>query len=208
MQSPASAAALPAAPHGVPASHFHAAKINLPRFGMLTFLASEAMLFAGLICAYVVLRTSMGHGYRPEDAPHLPKLLTTINTVFLITSSFTCILAERQVVRGIRPTFWLLVTTALGALFVGIQAYEWTHLYHEGLWFDKSGVYGSNFFVLTGFHGCHVAIGVFMLAICTLMSFFGKFTAHHHTMLECTSLYWHFVDVVWIFLFTIVYWWP
>ncbi len=204
MQS-SSAAALPAAPHGVPSSHFHAAKINLPRFGMLTFLASEAMLFAGLICAYIVLRTSMGAGYHPPGAPDLPKGLTGLNTVFLVTSSFTCVLAERQVVKGIRPTMWLAITTALGALFVGIQASEWTHLYHEGLWFDKSGVYGSNFFVLTGFHGMHVAIGVVMLGIATLMSFFGKFTAHHHTMLECTALYWHFVDVVWIFLFTILY---
>ncbi len=206
MQSPASAAALPASrAHAAPASHFHAAKINLPRFGMLTFLASEAMLFAGLICAYVVLRTSMGHGYHPPGAPDLPWKLTLLNTAFLVASSFTCIFAERQVVRGIRPTMWLAVTTALGALFVAIQGREWTHLYHEGLWFDTSGVYGSVFFVLTGFHGCHVAIGVLMLGICTLMSFFGKFTAHHHTALECTALYWHFVDVVWLFLFTILY---
>ncbi|MBV9128751.1 MAG: heme-copper oxidase subunit III, partial [Verrucomicrobia bacterium] len=195
---------LPHSPAAAPSSHFHAAKINLPRFGMFTFLASEAMLFAGLICAYLVLRSSLGHNYRPEEAPMLPWKLTGINTIILLSSSFTCWLAERQVVRNIRPTLWLFATATLGAIFVSIQGVEWTNLYHEHMWFNKAGegmpnghVYSSVFFTLTGFHGAHVAIGVIMLFFCTAFSFFGKFSAHHHTLLECTSLYWHFVDVVW-----------
>lgn len=206
MQS--SAAILPAS---TPQTASHTPKVNLARFGMLTFLASEAMLFAGLIAAYVVLRTALGSHYRPEGAPMLPWKLTGMNTLILISSSLTCWVAERKVIRNVRPTFWLFVTGLLGATFVTVQGYEWFHLYHEHMWFNRAGeipgghTYSSVFFVLTGFHGVHVAIGVLMLMVAWLKSFFGHFSAHQHSFMECTALYWHFVDVVWIFLFTILY---
>lgn len=187
-------------------------KVNIARFGMLTFLASEAMLFAGLICTYLILRTAMGHEYRPEGAPPLPKGLTGFNTILLIISSVTCIIAERQVVRNVRPTLMIFITMLLGGTFVAIQAREWTNLYHEHMWFNSTGelmrhghAYSSNFFVLTGFHGMHVFIGVCMLGVCVVKSFFGDFTAQHYSFLDCVALYWHFVDVVWVFLFTILY---
>jgi cytochrome c oxidase subunit III len=186
--------------------------VNLARFGMLTFLGSEAMLFAGLIAAYIVLRISAGGEYRPEGAPPLPWQLTGVNTIVLITSSFTCVLAEKKVRRGGRPTFWLFITAVLGAIFVGVQAKEWLSLYHEHMWFNSAGelhegghAYSSTFFALTGFHGAHVAIGVMMLFLASIKSFFGQFSAHRHTYMECTALYWHFVDIVWIFLYTILY---
>lgn len=191
-------------------------KISLARFGMLTFLASEAMLFAGLICAYMVLRGAAGwsNGYRPEGAPELPWLLTGFNTLLLIASSVTCIIAERQVVRGQRATLMLFLTMMLGGAFVAIQAREWSNLHHEHMWFNSTGdgeflnkghVYSSNFFVLTGFHGLHVFIGVCFLGVCTVKSFFGEFNPQHYSFLDCIALYWHFVDVVWLFLFTVLY---
>lgn len=206
-----SSAALPHA--SVPADTAHAAhpKVSLARFGMMTFLASEAMLFAGLIGAYIVLRISQGHDYRPHGAPVLPWFQTGINTCVLVSSSFTCIWAERKVLRGQNPALAILVTAALGLVFVIAQGFEWSHLYHENMWFDKAGhehgpaVYSANFFTLTGFHGLHVSIGVLMLFIAAVMAAAGRFTPHNHTYLEITALYWHFVDVVWIFLFTVLY---
>ncbi len=182
------------------------AKVNLPRFGMITFLASEAMLFAGLIGAYIVLWKSRGPLFRPEHVEHWPVGLTGFNTFLLLSSSVTLLWAEKNVVKGKSAVPGLGLTVLLGAVFVGIQAFEWTNLkVHENLWFNTQGTYTSTFFTLTGFHGLHVAIGVVMLAIAFLMSAAGRFTPHNHTFMECASLYWHFVDVVWVFLFTILY---
>ena len=185
---------------------------HLAKFGMLTFLASEAMLFAGLIAAYIVVRTSAGAGYRPEGAPYLPWVLTGFNTIILISSSVTCVFAEKRIARGLRPTAWLLITAILGATFVSIQGKEWFNLFHEHMWFNSAGelhetghIYSSTFFVLTGFHGAHVVIGVLLLLVSTIKSFFGQFKPTRHTFMECTALYWHFVDIVWVFLFTILY---
>ena len=96
-------------------------------------------------------------------------------------------------------------TTALGALFVFIQYREWSELYHDHIWFNTGATYTSNFFTLTGFHGLHVSIGVVFLAITTLLAAAGRFTPHRHSFMTCVSLYWHFVDVVWVLLFTIMY---
>ena len=174
-------------------------------FGMTIFLASEAMLFAGLIGGYVVLRLSSPAWPPSPEYPRLPILLTGINTVFLITSSFTYHFAEVAVKKGKKGLFWLGITILLGTLFLCIQAYEWTHLHHEGLWFNKGGAYGSSFFVLTGFHGAHVAIGVLMILVAFFRQLGGAYTAQNHTYLILTGMYWHFVDVVWIFLYSVLY---
>lgn len=174
-------------------------------FGMTIFLASEAMLFAGLIGGYVVLRLSSPAWPPSPEYPKLPILLTGINTVFLITSSFTYHFAEVAVKKGRSGLFWLFVTVLLGAAFLCVQAYEWTHLHHEGLWFNKGGVYGSSFFVLTGFHGAHVAVGVLLILIAFLRQLGGAYTPQNHTYLILAGMYWHFVDVVWIFLYSILY---
>jgi cytochrome c oxidase subunit 3 len=174
-------------------------------FGMTLFLASEAMLFAGLIGGYVVLRLSSPAWPPSPEYPQLPVLLTGINTVFLVTSSFTYHFAEVAVKKGKSGLFWLAVTILLGLLFLGIQAYEWTHLHHEGLWFNKGGVYGSSFFLLTGFHGAHVAVGVLMIIVAFFRQLGGAYTAENHTYLILAGMYWHFVDVVWIFLYSVLY---
>ncbi|MBS0658162.1 MAG: heme-copper oxidase subunit III [Verrucomicrobia bacterium] len=177
------------------------------RFGMFTFLASEAMLFAGLIGAYIVLRVSQGDAYFPQGATKLPVLQTLIATVVLVASSFTCHWAEVRVRKGKRGTWALFLTIVLGSAFLANQAYEWNHLKHEGMWFNTMGTYASNFFVLTGFHGLHVFIGVLLLIASWLLSMAGKFDGSNHNFLECASLYWHFVDIVWIVVFAIIYLW-
>lgn len=174
-------------------------------FGMTIFLASEAMLFAGLIAGYIVLRLSSPAWPPSPDLPKLPILLTGINTVFLIASSFTYHAAEVAVKKGKKGTAWLFLTVLLGSLFLCIQAYEWYHMHHEGLWFNTGGAYGSSFFVLTGFHGLHVLVGVLMIAWALIRQLGGAYTAQSHTYLILAGMYWHFVDVVWLFLYSVLY---
>ena len=176
---------------------------RMVRFGMFTFLASEAMLFAGLIGGYVVLRLS-NPNYFPAGK-ELPVLQTAIATVVLLASSATCVFAERNARAHKRPTWWLFITILLGTAFLINQAVEWTHLYHEGVWFNTYGTFASNFFTLTGFHGLHVLIGVLLLVASWLLSMAGKFDGSNHNFLDCAALYWHFVDIVWVVVFTIIY---
>ena len=189
--------------HDSPSDH-HASQ-RTAVFGMTIFLASEAMLFAGLIAGYVVLRLSSPAWPPSPDLPKLPVVLTGINTVFLITSSFTYHFAEVAVKKGKNGTAWLFLTVLLGSLFLCIQGYEWYHMHHEGLWFNTGGVYGSSFFVLTGFHGLHVLIGVLMIAWALIRQLGGAYTAQSHTYLILAGMYWHFVDVVWLFLYSVLY---
>jgi cytochrome c oxidase subunit III len=183
------------------------ASASTAKFGMIIFLISEGMLFAGLIGAYIVLRLSE-EVWPPAGAPALPVLLTGINTVFLIASSVTYHFAESAVQKGKSGLGLLFVTIVLGTIFLGVQAYEWTHLYHEGLWFNTWGTYGSSFFVMTGFHGAHVLIGVLLIIWCFLKQALTRcYTPTNHISLQNVALYWHFVDVVWLFLFAIVYLW-
>jgi cytochrome c oxidase subunit III len=180
---------------------------NIVRFGMLTFLASEAMLFAGLICGYMVLRSGAGADWHmPEALKNGATLIQTIvATCLLISSSFTLHFSEIKLIRGTGGKLLLLATIILGSLFLANQANEWNHLFHEGFWFNTAGIMGSSFFVLTGFHGLHVFIGVLLLITCLVRSLLGKVTPEKHGFVECTGLYWHFVDIVWVFLFTILY---
>jgi cytochrome c oxidase subunit 3 len=174
-------------------------------FGMTLFLASEAMLFAGLIAGYLVLRLSSPAWPPSPDLPALPVVLTGINTVFLIASSFTYHAAEVAVKKGRKGTAWLFLTVLLGSLFLCIQGYEWYHMHSEGLWFNVGGAYGASFFVLTGFHGLHVLIGVLMIAWALIRQLGGAYTAQSHTYLVLAGMYWHFVDGVWLFLYSVLY---
>ena len=198
----------------------HAPTVNLTKFGMITFLASEVMLFAGLITAYVILWFTKGSAFEPvwlkNDSFKWPLLVTSINTIFLFSSSGTLYMAEKAVVKAKSYTLWLLATTILGAIFVSVQYHEWKELYGEhiwngdlggysNVWMGSGGSYTSCFFAITGFHGLHVTIGVIFLAVTTLMAAAGRFTPHRHDFLTCVSLYWHFVDVVWVLVFTIFY---
>ncbi|GAB4177964.1 MAG: cytochrome c oxidase subunit 3 [Terrimicrobiaceae bacterium] len=181
---------------------------------MIIFLASEAMLFAGLLGAYFVLRwTENGFPWQPGGMwpPEgvdikLPVDKTAIATAFLLGSSVTYHMAEVAVRKGKAGLGWLVGTLFLGTIFIGFQCYEWWHLHHEGLWFNQGGVFGATFFVITGFHGMHVVIGVALILWVLLRQVFTRcYTPERHVSLNNVGLYWHFVDVVWIFVFTLLY---
>ncbi len=185
------------------------------RFGMLIFLASEAMLFAGLIGGYIVLRISRGGEWPPAGAPDIGvtwplsslNLVMIVNSGVLIASSFLFHLAEGSIKkRSGSGIFWLFATLVAGTIFLVVQAWEWSHLRHEGLWFNTHGIYGSCFFVTTGFHGLHVIIGLCLILWCLLRQVSGRcYRPGHTTSLDNVGLYWHFVDVVWIVVFTSLY---
>jgi cytochrome c oxidase subunit 3 len=131
-----------------------------------------------------------------------------LNTIILLSSGGTVTFAHWALKKGNRSAlcWWLFATMALGFLFVGLQAMEYVHAYHElGLTLN-SGIYGTTFFMLTGFHGLHVTIGATMLTVIWLRSLSGHFTPDNHFAFEAVAWYWHFVDVVWLFLFVFVYW--
>jgi len=134
--------------------------------------------------------------------------LPLINTILLLSSSVTVTFAHHALKAGHRMklNIWLLFTVILGFVFVGLQAQEYYHAYHELNLTLASGGYGSTFFMLTGFHGLHVTIGATMLTIMLFRSFKGHFTEKNHFAFEAAAWYWHFVDVVWVGLFIFVYW--
>jgi cytochrome c oxidase subunit 3 len=171
--------------------------------GVRLGIASEVMLFGALFAAYFVIRADSGtwppEGFGPER-PEL--LLPGINTVLLVTSSVTMQLGVRAAVRGARGVVrWLSITVLLGLAFMSIQAYEYAN---NGFGL-RDGVFGSTFYTLTGFHGAHVLIGLILIAIVANRARHGLVTAQHHTAVEAASYYWHFVDVVWLFLFSTLY---
>ncbi len=178
---------------------------SIAGFGMKTFLCSEAMLFSGLIATYIVLRMSQAGVWVPPGVAELNVVLTSWNTFFLLSSSVTFHMAEMELKQDKKPLGWLFATIVLGATFVGLQGKEWFALYNEHLWFTSGLNYSSCFFVLTGFHGFHVFIGVCLLSFTWIRTALGHFSAHKHAFFGNVGLYWHFVDVVWVALYTIVY---
>ena len=177
------------------------------RMGMLLFLASEAVFFTVLILAYVYYRGPGVEGPVAEDV--LDPVFTGIFTVFLLASSGTLWLAERNIARQreLRARLWLLATVHLGAIFLVGQGWEYFNLFRENVTIDRN-LFGSTFFTLTGFHGFHVFAGLVALAILTGMSAAGHFKGPHSVAVETVGLYWHFVDVVWIIIFVLLYVWP
>jgi cytochrome c oxidase subunit 3 len=172
--------------------------------GVRLGIASEVMLFGALFAAYFVIRADSGtwppEGYgleRPEI------LLPGINTLLLVTSSVTMQLGVRAAVRGMQRLVlrWLTITILLGIGFLSIQGYEYAN---NGFGL-RDGVFGSTFYTLTGFHGAHVLIGLILIAIVANRARHGLVTAERHTAVEAASYYWHFVDVVWLFLFSTLY---
>ncbi len=134
--------------------------------------------------------------------------IPTINTALLLTSGVTLTISHHALRASERSkaALWLFVTILLGATFMGFQAYEYMHAYHELNLKLTSGIYGSTFFMLTGFHGFHVTMGGIMLSVVLYRLMKGHFTADHHFAFEGAAWYWHFVDVVWLGLYVVVYW--
>jgi heme/copper-type cytochrome/quinol oxidase subunit 3 len=178
--------------------------IATTKFAVWLFLASEVMFFAGLIGAYIVLRGGASEWPVVSNILNVP--LVAGNTFILIVSSVTMVRALAAIEDGNpRNMRALLVATAgLGIVFLSIQAVEWSALIGEGTTVSTD-LFGSVFFTLTGFHGLHVLGGVLALVYTIAKAFRGHFTQTDHRGVELMGLYWHFVDVVWIFLFTIVY---
>ncbi|WP_405225146.1 cytochrome c oxidase subunit 3 [Lentisalinibacter sediminis] len=146
----------------------------------------------------------IGGEFRKMGALGLP----LINTAILLTSSVTVTIAHHAIREGNRgmTALFLALTFLLGYVFVGLQAYEYVHAYQDLNLTLESGIYGSTFFMLTGFHGMHVTVGAIMLTVIFLRVIRGHFTAKHHFAFEATAWYWHFVDVVWLGLYIFVYW--
>ena len=172
------------------------------KFAMWLFLASEIMFFAGLIVTYITIRFNSPGWPVVSDILNIP--LVAANTFILIVSSVAMVLAFEAVEHGNhRFPYYLLATAVLGLIFLGIQAFEWNELIHEGIR-PSTDLFGATFYTLTGFHGLHVAGGVIWILYTTVKAFRGGY-AENHIGVELAGLYWHFVDVVWIFLFTILY---
>jgi cytochrome c oxidase subunit 3 len=185
--------------------------IGNPVLGMLLFLTSEVMFFAGLFAAYFNVRANVGlwPPLNPETGEqfHLAILpLVGPATVLLVISSFTAQFAVWAIRRGDRTAFIrnMSVTVALGVIFLIMQAIDYVLLGAEGITLT-AGTFGTTYFTLTGFHGAHVFGGVIMLAVVLYRGTAGQFSARHHDAVEAASLYWHFVDVVWIVLFSLLY---
>src|SRR5438270_3315130 len=171
---------------------------------MWAFLASDCMFFGTLIATYMVYKNRSLDGPLPREIFDVP--YTSVSAFVLLLSSLTMVLALAAIQRGEerRMRVWLSATALLGCVFLGGQFYEFTTFYREGLTLSRN-LFGSSFFTLTGFHGTHVAIGVFWLGSLVAQSFRGRLHQEHSLLVEIAGLYWHFVDIVWILIFTLVY---
>lgn len=202
------------------------------RWSMAWFIFSEVMFFAGFFGALFYARSitmpwlgDLDHKVLwPDFGAHWgnagpagtvekfstmgPFPIPTINTALLLTSGVTLTISHHALLAGhrMKTAFWLAATIVLGAVFMGFQAYEYMHAYSELNLKLTSGIYGSTFFMLTGFHGFHVTLGAIMLSVVLYRLMKGHFTAEHHFAFEGAAWYWHFVDVVWLGLYVVVYW--
>jgi cytochrome c oxidase subunit 3 len=170
-------------------------------WGMIFFISSEALIFANFIAAYLYLEIRNGNWQLPSEITY-----PLINTFILLASSFPARFAGAAIVKGNQRNLkiGLFFTALMGAAFLGGQVYEYTGLFGNQFTPSKT-IFGSSFFMLTGFHGLHVTVGVIFLVICLLRSLRGDFTAKNHFAVQAAEMYWHFVDGVWVVVFSLVY---
>jgi heme/copper-type cytochrome/quinol oxidase subunit 3 len=171
---------------------------------MWLFLASDCLFFGAFIAAYLLYRDRSVVGPYPDELFDIP--FTSVSAFILLMSSVSMVLALAAIQRGDRRNMqvWLFTTAILGLLFIAGQAYEFTEFYHEGLTIDRN-LFGTTFFVLTGFHGAHVTLGVVILLSLFGASLQGRIQQKDSLSVEIAGLYWHFVDIVWIVIFTLIY---
>jgi cytochrome c oxidase subunit 3/cytochrome o ubiquinol oxidase subunit 3 len=174
------------------------------KMAMWMFLGSECLLFGGLISTYMLYRGRHPADLGPDQIFDIP--FTSVSSFVLLMSSLTMVLAVSAAAQkdDRRTNLWLTVTALLGATFVGGQVYEFTSFYREGLGFTSS-LFSSSFYTLTGFHGVHVTVGIIMLMALVGINKRGRIPGDKAEVVELVGLYWHFVDVVWIIIFTLVY---
>lgn len=178
--------------------------IDNQKLGVWAFISSETIFFSALIVVYIALHEKNVTGPYPQDLLSIP--LTSINTFILICSSFSMVTALASFQKGnIRSgKGWLIATFLLGLTFLAGQAFEFTTMAQEGLSLSKN-LFGATFFTLTGFHGAHVLVGLIWIVFVLVRAYNGKLTIDNHSSVELVGLYWHFVDLVWIIIFTVVY---
>jgi cytochrome c oxidase subunit 3 len=188
--------------HGPPIAH-QSSRVDAPTLGMLLFIASEIMLFGSFFTIYFFVRVVNNAPEWPPEGFHLPVFVAGVNTVILLTSSFTMHWALQAIKRGNRAGLQagLVLTLALGLTFLLTQIREYSRIGFA----PSDGAFGSVFFGLTGLHGAHVFIGLTLLTFATIRAFRGHFTAEAHRGVEIPGIYWHFVDVMWIVVYTTVY---
>ncbi|MFQ5638986.1 MAG: heme-copper oxidase subunit III [bacterium] len=179
------------------------------KLGMWIFLAADAMTFGALLAGYGAVRAGSVDWPVPQEV--LGIQLTAVMTFLLICSSLTMVKGLSAIKHNDRKGMvkYLALTILGGVIFLGLQAYEWTHLIHSGLTLSQNPygnyLFGTTFFVITGFHGAHVTAGVIYLAVIALKGLNSGYTADKANLVEIAGLYWHFVDLVWILVFTFVY---
>jgi heme/copper-type cytochrome/quinol oxidase subunit 3 len=198
--------------HGHSGGHYTSMGVDSRKVGMWVFLASDCMFFGSLIATYLIYRgraeelfeAGQGSGPLPHEILDIP--YTSVSAFVLLMSSLTMVLALAAVQKGNHrgTRIWLAATALLGAIFLGGQYFEFTSFHDEGLGLTTN-MFGSTFFTLTGFHGFHVTLGVIMLLSLLFLSMRGGVTQRDALNVEIVGLYWHFVDIVWIVIFTLVY---
>lgn len=186
---------------------------SMLRIGMVLFIASEVLFFFGFFWAFfwgaLVPPDLVTTTWPPEGVHALPTWgIPFLNTMILLLSGTTITWAHHALREGDKPTTFkaLAITVALGVIFLGMQIFEYVELAHEGLTIG-TGIFGSAFYMATGFHGFHVLVGTTFLIVCTMRAYYGLLQPERHVGFEAAAWYWHFVDVVWLFLFVAVYWW-
>lgn len=180
------------------------------KFGMILFIISEIMFFSAFFWAFLhnslVPSIEIGNIWPPKNIITLdPKSLPLVNTIILLSSGISITWAHKAIIQNNRQAVinGIIITIFYGVIFSFIQYYEYLESYFN----INDGIYGSLFFLLTGFHGFHVLVGSLFLIICLIRQIFYHFNSNHHLGFECAIYYWHFVDVVWLFLFILVYVW-
>ncbi len=187
--------------HGPPVAH-QSSRVNATTLGMLLFIASEVMLFGSFFTAYFFVRVVNGYPWPPPGF-ELPRFVAGVNTAILITSSFTVHWALSSIRRGNRAGLQagLVLTFLMGLTFLLTQMIEYARVGFA----PHDNAFTTIFFGLTGLHGAHVFVGLTILMFMTIRSYRGHFTAAHHDGVELGGIYWHFVDVMWIVVYTTVY---
>ncbi len=184
--------------------HYTSLPIDNRKLAIWTFIGSECLFFATLISTFLVYQGQSLSGPGPKDIFEVP--LVTGGTAVLLFSSFFVVMALNGAQEGNRKKLitWLSLTVLCGMFFAGMQVYEFYHFYHKGLGYSTS-LFSASFYTLTGFHGAHVALGTLWLATLLKDAWKGRITPAKSLNLEIAALYWHFVDVVWIIIFPVVY---
>jgi cytochrome c oxidase subunit 3 len=193
-------------------------QVETSTIGMWTFLVTEIMFFSGMFAAYAIFR-SLYHDAFASTSKYMDVVVGAINTAVLICSSFTMVMAVRAARLGMRNmiVLFLILTMLLGLVFLGVKAYEYHHKwvehlvpgfnfhYEEAKYERHAAIFFFLYFMMTGMHAMHMVVGEGLLATLLVMAWRGRFTAKWNTPVDMIGLYWHFVDIIWIFLFPLLY---